>query len=117
MAETSTKVGFVGLGHMAGNRAALPGRGLPAYGHERNRDRAQPLVDAGLHWCGTPRQVAEAGEIVFTSLPGDQVLEQAASGSDGIRARLSRGRAVDWHDVAVLVQRGCPSLLAVEIAR
>ena len=25
--------------------------------------------------------------------------------------------AVDWHDVAALVRRGCPPLLAVEIAR
>jgi hypothetical protein len=24
---------------------------------------------------------------------------------------------VDWHDVAALVQRGCPPLLALEIAR
>jgi hypothetical protein len=25
--------------------------------------------------------------------------------------------AVDWHDVAALVRRGCPPLLALEIAR
>ena len=96
-----TTVGFVGLGHMGGNMAArLVSAGYEVYGNERARGHARALEDGGLRWRDTPREVAEAAEIVLSSLPDDEALESAASGPDGILA----GLAVDkvWVDVSTV---------------
>jgi 3-hydroxyisobutyrate dehydrogenase-like beta-hydroxyacid dehydrogenase len=90
---TKMKIGFVGLGNMGGNKAArYLAAGYPVYGEQRSHEHAQWLIDDGLQWCTTPRQVAEAADIVFTSLPDDDVLETLASGPDGILAGLSAGQ-------------------------
>ncbi|MDX6579100.1 MAG: 3-hydroxyisobutyrate dehydrogenase, partial [Gaiellales bacterium] len=81
---TQTRIGFVGLGKMGGNMAArFLAAGYPVYGEQRDRQGAQELVDGGLQWRATPREIAEAADIVFTSLPDDNVLETVASGPDG----------------------------------
>ena len=72
---TSTRIGVVGLGHMGGTMAArFLAAGYPVYGEQRNRAQAQELVHEGLQWRDTPREVAEAADILFTSLPDDGVL-------------------------------------------
>src|SRR5207237_3322746 len=90
---TRTTLGVVGLGHMGGNMAArLLGAGYRVYGEARRRHGAEHLVEEGLYWRDTPREVAEAAEFVFTSLPDDRVLEAVAGGADGILAGLSAGK-------------------------
>ena len=90
MAKTTTKIGFVGLGHMGGNMAArLLAAGYTVYGESRDRRHAQDLVHEGLGWRDTPREVAESADVLFTSLPDDGVLEAVASGPDGILAGLA----------------------------
>jgi 3-hydroxyisobutyrate dehydrogenase-like beta-hydroxyacid dehydrogenase len=61
------------------------------YGEERNREGAQWLVDQGLRWLDTPREIAETADVVLTSLPSDDVVESVASGADGILAGLGPG--------------------------
>ena len=101
MSMTSTSVGFVGLGQMGGNMAArFLAAGYPVYGEERNREHAQHLVEEGLRWCDTPRDVGKAADVVFTSLPDDGVLEEVASGPDGILAGLTAGTT--WVDVSTV---------------
>jgi 3-hydroxyisobutyrate dehydrogenase-like beta-hydroxyacid dehydrogenase len=77
--------------------------GYPVYGETRSRERAQDLVDQGLSWCDTPRRVAEAVEIIFTSIPDDAALEKVASGRDGIVAGLEAGKV--WVDVSTVSPR------------
>jgi 3-hydroxyisobutyrate dehydrogenase-like beta-hydroxyacid dehydrogenase len=104
MAQTSTKIGFIGLGTMGGNMAErFLAAGYPVYGEERSREHAQHLVEQGLQWCDTPKQVAESAEVVFTSLPDDNVLEEVAEGPDGILAGLSSGKV--WVDVSTVSTR------------
>ncbi len=101
MPNSKGKLGFIGLGHMGGNMAArLLAAGYPVYGEERNREHAQTLEEKGLVWCATPREVAQATEVVFTSLPDDQALEDAAAGPDGVLAGLSPGQT--WVDVSTV---------------
>src|SRR2546430_17356842 len=89
MATTKAKIGFVGLGHMGGNMAArFLAAGYTVYGESRDRDEADDLVHQGLEWRDTPREVAEAADVLITSVPNDDVLESGASGADGIPARL-----------------------------
>ena len=49
MATTTTKIGFVGLGHMGGNMAArFLAAGYTVYGESRERGDADELVHEGL---------------------------------------------------------------------
>ena len=97
-------VGFVGLGHMGGNMATrLHSAGYEVYGNEREREHARALEEAGLRWRDTPREVAEAAEIVLTSLPDDEALESAASGPNGILAGLAADKV--WVDVSTVSPR------------
>jgi 3-hydroxyisobutyrate dehydrogenase-like beta-hydroxyacid dehydrogenase len=67
---TTTRIGFVGLGNMGGNMAArFLAAGYPVYGEERSHAHAEGLVHDGLQWRDTPREVAQAADIVFTSAP------------------------------------------------
>ena len=96
-----TTLGFVGLGHMGGNMAArFLAAGYTVYGESRDRQDAQELVDKGLAWLDTPRQVAEAADVIFTSVPDDDVLESITSGRDGILAGL-RDEEV-WIDMSTV---------------
>jgi 3-hydroxyisobutyrate dehydrogenase-like beta-hydroxyacid dehydrogenase len=82
--------------------------GYPLYGEERHREHAQRLVDDGLLWRDTPREVAEAVEIVVTSLPDEGVLEAVASGPDGILAGLDAETI--WIDTSTVSPRASRDL-------
>jgi 3-hydroxyisobutyrate dehydrogenase-like beta-hydroxyacid dehydrogenase len=98
---TATKLGFVGLGHMGGNMAArLLAAGYTVYGEERSREPAEQLIGEGLQWRESPREVAQAADVVFTSLPDDRVLEEVASGTDGLLAGLGSGKT--WVDTSTV---------------
>ena len=87
-----TAVGFVGLGRMGGAMASrVLGAGLTVYGTSRSRDRANDLVESGLRWCGTSREVAEQTRAIFSSIPDDRALEAIAEGPDGVLAGLADG--------------------------
>jgi 3-hydroxyisobutyrate dehydrogenase-like beta-hydroxyacid dehydrogenase len=104
MAGTSTELGFVGLGHMGGNMAArFLAAGYTVCGEARDRRHADDLVHEGLKWRDTPRQVAEAADVLITSLPDDAVLEGVASGRDGILAGLAAGKV--WIDMSTVSPR------------
>jgi len=101
MSAARTSVGFVGLGHMGGNMAArFLAAGYPVFGAQRNRAHARQLIEQGLEWRDSPREVAEAAGVVLTSVPDDAVLEEVASGADGILAGLREGQT--WVDVSTV---------------
>jgi 3-hydroxyisobutyrate dehydrogenase len=88
------KVGFIGLGtmgrHMASN---LMKGGHQLVVNDVRREAAAPHLQAGATWADTPRAVAEATEIVFTSLPGPVEVEAVALGEQGLMAGLAAGKA------------------------
>jgi 3-hydroxyisobutyrate dehydrogenase-like beta-hydroxyacid dehydrogenase len=104
MSTNTTTIGFVGLGHMGGNMAArFLEAGHTVYGEERSREHAQALEHAGLRWRDTPRGIAEAVDVIFTSLPNDAALELAASGADGVLAGITAGKI--WVDMSTVSPR------------
>jgi 3-hydroxyisobutyrate dehydrogenase-like beta-hydroxyacid dehydrogenase len=106
---TTTSVGFVGLGNMGGNMAArFLAAGYTVYGEEQSRAHAEGLVQDGLLWRDTPREVAEAADILFTSVPDDGVLETVASGPDGILAGLAADQI--WVDMSTVSPRASREL-------
>jgi 3-hydroxyisobutyrate dehydrogenase-like beta-hydroxyacid dehydrogenase len=109
MATTTTKIGFVGLGHMGGNMAArVLAAGYTVYGESRDRGDADELVHEGLQWRDTPRAVAEASDVLITSLPSDAVLESVASGRDGVLAGLTEPKV--WIDMSTVSPRASREL-------
>jgi 3-hydroxyisobutyrate dehydrogenase-like beta-hydroxyacid dehydrogenase len=66
------------------------------------------LVDQGLRWAGTPREVAEAADVVLTSLPNDDVVASVAAGPDGIVAGLNQGKR--WADLSTISPRASRAL-------
>jgi 3-hydroxyisobutyrate dehydrogenase-like beta-hydroxyacid dehydrogenase len=74
--------------------------GYTVYGEARNRNGAQWLIDQGLRWAHTPRELAAKVEFVMTSLPNDQVVESVATGSDGLLAGLGEGKI--WADLSTI---------------
>jgi 3-hydroxyisobutyrate dehydrogenase-like beta-hydroxyacid dehydrogenase len=98
------KIGFVGLGHMGGNMASrYLSAGYPVYGEARSREGLEHLLDEGLSWCDTPREVAQSADIVITSIPNDDVLREIASGDDGIQAGLEDAKV--WVDMSTVSPR------------
>src|SRR2546422_7778136 len=88
------KVGFSGLGIMGGSMASnLQAAGYALCVHDIRRQVAAPHVAAGGEWKDPPRQVAEAVDIVFTSLPGPPEVEAVALGADGLIHGLRKGAA------------------------
>lgn len=87
------KVGFIGLGTMGESMAynALQG-GNELVVHDIRRESATRLLEAGATWADTPRQVAEASDIVFTSLPGPTEVEAVALGEDGLLHGMTEGK-------------------------
>src|SRR5271169_5404775 len=88
------KIGFIGLGMMGSGMAAnLQKAGHELVVHDLRRAAAEPYLAVGAVWADTPRAVAEAAEIVFTSLPGPPEVEAVALGENGILNGMSRGKA------------------------
>lgn len=89
------QVGFIGLGTMGASMAAnLQKAGYQLVVHDVRRDNAAPGLEAGARWAASPREVGEASEIVFTSLPGPAEFESVALGKDGLSEGLNRDSAL-----------------------
>jgi 3-hydroxyisobutyrate dehydrogenase-like beta-hydroxyacid dehydrogenase len=92
------KVGFAGLGAMGGGIARrLHDAGYPVTVWNRTRQRAEPLVESGLAWADSPRQLAAGADVVFTMLTGAAALE--AVGGE-LLAGLSPGSV--WADLSTI---------------
>jgi 3-hydroxyisobutyrate dehydrogenase-like beta-hydroxyacid dehydrogenase len=89
------KVGFIGLGTMGRHMAAnLQKAGHELVVHDVRREAAEPHVKAGARWADSPRAVAEATDVVFTSLPEPKDVEAVAlDEKTGLLAGLTAGKA------------------------
>lgn len=88
------QLGFIGLGTMGASLAAnLQKAGHKLTVHDVRRASADPHFKAGAVWANSPREVAAASDVVFTSLPGPSEVEAVALGPDGLLAGMKRGAA------------------------
>ena len=85
-------LGFIGLGAMgAGIVPRLMAAGHTVTGFNRSRDKAQPLIQAGMRFADTPRMVAAASDIVFSIVTDATAVKAVALGDDGVIAGLKPG--------------------------
>jgi 3-hydroxyisobutyrate dehydrogenase-like beta-hydroxyacid dehydrogenase len=101
------KLGFVGLGVMGGNMVArLLDKGHVVTGYNRTRSKAQWLIDRGMKWGNTPREVSAASDFTFSMVSNSEALREIAEGPDGILAGLGSGKLlIDMSTVAPSVSR------------
>ncbi|MCC7368616.1 MAG: NAD(P)-dependent oxidoreductase [Chloroflexi bacterium] len=91
MAE-GPRLGFIGTGNMGRHMARhLLEAGHPLTVHDTRRAAAEALEGAGAGWAESPAELAEASDIVFTSLPGPPQVEAVALGERGVLANLPDG--------------------------
>ena len=88
------EVGFIGVGYMGRHMA----RNLAKGGHhltvfDARKEAADELISLGATWAVSPRAVAAACEVVFTSLPRPQDVEEVATGEGGIFSGTASGTA------------------------
>ena len=111
----SARVGFVGLGAMgAGIARRLMDAGYPVVGWNRTRGKAQDLIDAGMGWADTPREVAAVSDVVFTMLTNTGAIQASAHGEDGVIAGLRPGTV--WADLSTIAPDASVAL-AEEVAK
>jgi 3-hydroxyisobutyrate dehydrogenase len=90
------KVGFIGLGLMGSSMALnLRAKGYEMTVHDLRKEAGAPHVKAGCAWADNARQVAQASDVVFTSLPGPKEVEAVA---EELLAGMRKGTA--WFDLS-----------------
>jgi 3-hydroxyisobutyrate dehydrogenase len=97
----SMRIGIAGTGKMGSAIA----RRLASLGHDvavwnRTRARADPLLQEGLAWAATPRELAQASELVISMLTNGDALDAVYRGDDGLFcARGSGALLIDMSTV------------------
>lgn len=86
-------LGFIGLGVMGGEMVdRLLSKGHSVTGYNRTQAKAQRLVAKGMKLAKSPREVAEAADVVFAMVTNGPALKSVAEGPDGILAGLKAGK-------------------------
>ena len=87
------KLGFVGLGVMGSRMVKrLLDAGHEVTGYNRTKSKAQWLLDAGMKWADSPREVVEASDISLSMVTNTSALRSIAEGPDGLLAGLKAGK-------------------------
>src|SRR5829696_9464587 len=92
------RIGFAGLGAMgAGIARRLLDAGHEVSGWNRTKEKAEPLLDAGMAWADTPRELAASVDVLFTMLTNTAAIEAITDGEDGVLVGLREGTV--WADI------------------
>lgn len=75
-------------------------------GYNRTKAKASWLIDEGMAWADSPRQVCESADVVFCMVTNSQSLRSVASGPDGLLAGLGPGKVlIDMSTVSPALSR------------
>ena len=86
------RIGFIGLGNVGGKLAgSLQRNGFDLTVRDLDPVAAQPFLDAGASWAGSPREMAEECDTIITCLPSPAACSEVMEADDGILAGLSAG--------------------------
>lgn len=92
------KAGFIGLGTMGASMAANLQKGIQKDGHtllvhDVRRERATSHLQNGAVWVDSPAAMADACDILFSSLPGPVEFEAVSYGETGLLSAIRPGAA------------------------
>lgn len=87
------KVGFIGLGNVGGKLSgSLLRNGYDLTVRDLDRAVAQPFLDQGAQWADSPKEMAEACDLIITCLPSPAASAAVMEADDGILAGLGPGK-------------------------
>jgi len=87
------KVGFIGLGNVGGKLSgSLLRNGIDLMVRDLDKEIAQPFIDKGASWANSPKEMAEACDVIITCLPSPAASAAVMEAEDGILAGLSAGK-------------------------
>jgi 2-hydroxy-3-oxopropionate reductase len=108
------KIGFIGLGVMGGPMSKrLVERGHSLVVNDRDPEAVRRLTAAGATAAATARDVANAADTVFVSLPTPATVREVALGTDGIIRGSAVRTFVDLSTTGSIVEREVAAGLAV----
>ncbi len=82
-------------------------KGHRVTGYNRTREKAQWLLDRGMQWADSPREVAERADVTFAMVTNSAAIAAVMDGPDGIIAGLTPGKLfIDMSTVSPTVSRG-----------
>ncbi len=89
------KIGMIGLGIMGSAMSPnLLKAGFSVMGYDILPELVQVLVDKGGIGAGSCREVAENADVIITSLPSVQALQDVVSGKEGLLKGAKKGQCV-----------------------
>ena len=87
-------------------------------GYNRTRSKAQWLLDAGMSWADSPKDVARACDVTFSMVSNTEALLAITGGDNGVLAGLSPGKIyVDMSTVGPAASRELSARVAEKGAR
>jgi 3-hydroxyisobutyrate dehydrogenase-like beta-hydroxyacid dehydrogenase len=100
-------LGFIGLGVMGSQMVSrLLDKGHTVTGFNRTRAKAQWLIDKGMKWGHSPREVAAAADVTFAMVTNAAALASITEGPDGLLAAIAAGKTfIDMSTVSPSVSR------------
>jgi 3-hydroxyisobutyrate dehydrogenase-like beta-hydroxyacid dehydrogenase len=78
-------IGWIGLGDMG--QVIVPRlieAGHTVTGWNRTRSKSEPLVELGMGWADTPREVAAGADVVFSVVTDGTAVRSVSVGTDGV---------------------------------
>ena len=87
------KIGFIGLGNVGGKLAgSILRNGFDLTVRDLDRAVAEPFLQKGAQWADSPKELAEASDIIITCLPNPAASAMVLEAGDGVLAGLSKGK-------------------------
>ena len=110
------KIGFIGLGNVGGKLAgSLLRNGFDLTVRDLDRGLAQAFLDRGASWAESPREMAEAVDLIITCLPSPAASAQVMEAGDGILGGLDAGKI--WAEMSTTDEAEVKRLGAAVLAR
>lgn len=83
--KNQPRIGFIGIGVMGGSIVHhLLKADYQVYGFTRTKKKALPLIEQGLMWCDTIKEVVKQSDIIFTMLGFPEDVQTTYFGKHGI---------------------------------
>ncbi len=101
------KIGFIGLGVMGGQMVnRLLSKGHEVVGYNRTRSKAQWLIEKGMAWADSPRDVAAKADFIFAMVTNSAAIHAVLEGPEGLLAGITAGKIfLDMSTVSPNVSR------------
>ena len=85
-------IGYIGLGKMGTPMAVnIQKAGYPMVVYDVREAATKPLLDGGARLASSPAEVARLSDVIFTSLPRPQEVEEVITGPGGILEGIKDG--------------------------